>query len=110
MCPKRSFDAILKTTELKKSRAYGSDKGRATHSPPVECTVRGDYQVPGVMGYTGHKEVQNITENAVLRSADFLQHPPPGYTGFVPLSRSESLFGRSYSVIAAACAKRVHGS
>ena len=111
MCPKRSFDAILKTTELNKSRAYGSDSSRPTHHPsPHIAVMKDDFQLPGVIGYTGYKVAQPVAQKTSDRASDFLRHPPPGYTGFVPIAKSESLFGKSYSVIASTCARRVHGT
>jgi hypothetical protein len=62
-----------------------------------------------VLGYTGHLSEKPITEQPVKREPFFLEHAPPGFKGFVPRKQSESLFGRSFSVVACACAKNVHG-
>lgn len=111
MCPKRSFGVILETTQLNKSKAYGYDHGNISHRAQLDCSrVVDDFQVPGVVGYTGYREAQPITEKPVVRETNFMRLLPPGYTGFVPAAKAQSLFGRSYSVIATACAKRVHDS
>ena len=109
MCPKRSLGVILEKTELGKSKAYGFASAQARpDTTSVVVQIKDDFRVPGVIGYTGFKNAQAVTEKPFSRGSKFIYHPPPGYTGFVPIAKSESLFGKSYSVIAAACAKRVH--
>jgi len=111
MCPKRSFGVILETTQLNRSKTYGSNHGDISHRAQPDCShVVDDFQVPGVIGYSGYREAQPITEKPLVREDDFMRRLPPGYTGFVPSAKAQSLFGRTYSVIAAACAKRVHDS
>ena len=110
MCPKRTFQTILETTDLIKSKAYRSPSSRASvHHSKSEYIGAETHAVPGVAGYTGHRESAPIAEKPMRRTDMFLQRPPPGYTGFIPSASSSSLFGRSYSVIASACARHVHG-
>ena len=110
MCPKRTFQTILETTELIKSKTYSSESSRASAKlSQREYLLLANYAVPWVAGYTGHKESAPIAQKPMARTEIFLTRPPPGYTGFIPSASSCSLFGKSYSVIASACARHVHG-
>lgn len=112
MCPKRTFDSILSTTDLCASTTYGHIKGfTPSHSiPPRDKLTVNTYSVPGVIGYTGHRDAQGITDKPVTRNSTFIEKSPPGYTGFIPYAASNSLFGKSFSVISTACARNIHRS
>ena len=90
------------------SKAYGLPDAR--HPDALPGLPQSVYPVQSrhALGYTGHILQTDVTEKPINRSKDFLKSAPPGFTGFIPHKEAESLFGRSFSVVASACAK--HGS
>ena len=107
--PKKSFDAIRVSSDLRFSRVYGDCSKSPT--APSDHTRHGENSVkfPGVVGYTGRRvrPVMPVRLDWVDPRAD-IGKSLPGYTGYIPGRNPESVFGKSYGVVASACSDHVH--
>jgi hypothetical protein len=107
LMPKRSFASIREYSNLRHSRVFGDGSGERALSvfrDPVNISIHNK----GIVGYTGHNEARNVPlqVHLVQHSREF-NEPPPGYTGFIPGTMAESVFGKSKGSIISAHARRL---
>lgn len=108
MCAKKSFQTIKESTDLKFSKGYGDGtlKGRRIILEPAK--FRRDFQVPGILGYTGERPKKPLTNPPSSTLEKGMASAIPGYTGYVPLKGPESVIGRRFAAVTAACMQHVH--
>lgn len=104
--PKRSFASIRTLSDLRNSRVYGDgnvDRYSHKYVDPMKISIHNR----GIVGYTGHNEARNVPVQAhLLQHGEKLPDSLPGYTGYIPGVRSESIFGKSIGSIISAYTKR----
>lgn len=68
----------------------------------------GTFQVPGICGYTGQRPCKSLTDPPGRYLDKGIGSAIPGYTGYVPLKTSESVFGRRFAAVTSACMNYMH--
>ena len=102
--PRRSFDSIRKTTDLRFSPVYGTGKPLplGLEDEKYYATLNSPFR--GILGYTGHDRIRKATEKDLVPRP--LSRILPGYSGYLPGVGAESVFGRTHGVVASACSIR----
>lgn len=102
--PKRTFQFIMNSSDLKYSKVYGVGIQEPTglNDPRYPSVIKSNYK--GVQGYTGYNRIRKQpTEDEYIRQ--HLNRRKPGYTGYIPGVMAETIFGKTFGSIASACSR-----